>query len=47
MQSSPNVSFGFEKFFLGHVVNQEGIMVDPTNIEAVMKWERPKSPIEK
>ncbi|CAH1427775.1 unnamed protein product [Lactuca virosa] len=32
--------------FLGHVVNQEGIMVDPAKIEAVMKWERPKSPTE-
>ena len=28
--------------FLGYVVNQEGIKVDPTKIEAVMKWERPK-----
>ena len=32
--------------FLGHVVNQEGIMVDPAKIEAVMKWEQPKSPTE-
>lgn len=31
--------------FLGHVVNQ-GIMVDPTKIEAVMKWEHPKIPTE-
>ena len=32
--------------FLGHVVNQEGIMVDPAKIKAVMKWEQPKSPTE-
>lgn len=32
--------------FLGHVVNQEGIMVDPAKIEAMMKWEQPKSPTE-
>ncbi|CAH1427636.1 unnamed protein product [Lactuca virosa] len=30
--------------FLGHVINQEGIMVDPAKIKAVTKWERPKSP---
>ena len=24
---------------LGHVVNQEGIMVYPSKIEAIMKWE--------
>ena len=32
--------------FLGHVVNREGIQVDPSKIEAVMKWETPKSPTE-
>ena len=25
--------------FLGHVVSAEGIKVDPTKIEAVVKWE--------
>ncbi|KAI3678914.1 hypothetical protein L6452_38218 [Arctium lappa] len=29
--------------FLGHVVNAEGIKVDPAKIEAVMDWESPKS----
>ena len=24
---------------LGHLVNQDGILVDPTKIEAVMQWE--------
>ncbi|KAI3701724.1 hypothetical protein L6452_27011 [Arctium lappa] len=32
--------------FLGHVVNQKGIMVDPTKITAVMRWEVPKTPTE-
>ena len=32
--------------FLGHVVNSEGIMVDPAKIDAIMSWERPKSPSE-
>ena len=32
--------------FLGHVVNKEGIKVDPIKIEVVMNWERPKTPTE-
>ena len=32
--------------FLGHLVNQEGILVDPAKIEVVMRWEVPKSPLE-
>ena len=32
--------------FLGHVVNQNGIMVDPAKISAVMQWEIPKTPSE-
>ena len=32
--------------FLGHVVNKEGIKVDPVKIEAVMNLERPKTPTE-
>ncbi|XP_071739972.1 uncharacterized mitochondrial protein AtMg00860-like [Rutidosis leptorrhynchoides] len=30
--------------FLGHVVNSEGIHVDPTKIEAIKNWEVPKNP---
>ena len=30
--------------FLGHVVSNEGIKVDPTNIAAVLNWKRPKTP---
>ncbi|XP_050222329.1 uncharacterized protein LOC126672422 [Mercurialis annua] len=29
--------------FLGHVVSKDGIKVDPTKIEAVMDWQRPRS----
>ncbi|KAD5803028.1 hypothetical protein E3N88_14388 [Mikania micrantha] len=32
--------------FLGHVISPEGIMVDPAKIEAVMKWNPPKTPTE-
>ncbi|GKD87324.1 putative reverse transcriptase domain-containing protein, partial [Tanacetum coccineum] len=28
--------------FLGHVINSEGIKVDPAKIEAVMNWQTPK-----
>ncbi|KAF5755900.1 putative nucleotidyltransferase, Ribonuclease H [Helianthus annuus] len=30
--------------FLGHVVNGDGIHVDPTKIEAIKNWETPKAP---
>ncbi|GKD19564.1 putative reverse transcriptase domain-containing protein [Tanacetum coccineum] len=29
--------------FLGHVIHSEGIKVDPSKVEAVMKWQAPKS----
>ncbi|KAI3811353.1 hypothetical protein L1987_21074 [Smallanthus sonchifolius] len=32
--------------FLGHVINDDGIQVDPIKIEAISKWEIPKSPTE-
>ncbi|XP_021975263.1 uncharacterized protein LOC110870386 [Helianthus annuus] len=32
--------------FLGHVINAEGVLVDPSKIDAVMKWVPPKSPTE-
>ncbi|KAI3762797.1 hypothetical protein L1987_53238 [Smallanthus sonchifolius] len=32
--------------FLGHVINASGIQVDPVKIEAISKWEIPKSPTE-
>nr|GEZ64484.1 hypothetical protein [Tanacetum cinerariifolium] len=30
--------------FLGHVINSEGIHVDPAKIEAIKDWESPKTP---
>ena len=33
----------FEVKFLSHVVSGDGISVDPSKIEAVTKWERPKT----
>ncbi|KAJ9544482.1 hypothetical protein OSB04_024189 [Centaurea solstitialis] len=35
-----------EVHFLGHVVREEGILVDPAKIEAIAKWETPKTPTE-
>ncbi|GKF52148.1 putative reverse transcriptase domain-containing protein [Tanacetum coccineum] len=35
-----------EVHFLGHVVNDNDIHVDPSKIEAVMNWKAPKSPSE-
>ena len=35
-----------EVHFLGHIVNKEGIRVDPAKIEAIKKWEAPKTPTE-
>nr|GFA43760.1 putative reverse transcriptase domain-containing protein [Tanacetum cinerariifolium] len=32
--------------FLGHVINNEGIHVDPTKIESIKDWVSPKSPTE-
>jgi hypothetical protein len=32
-----------EVAFLGHVINQRGIAVDPKNVAAVVEWKRPSS----
>ena len=32
--------------FLGHVINRHGVKVDPAKIEAILNWERPKTPTE-
>ena len=29
--------------FLGHVVFQEGLSVDPAKVKAIIQWERPKN----
>jgi hypothetical protein len=36
----------WEVQFLGHVINSQGIQVDPAKVEAVMKWKAPRSPTE-
>ncbi|KAI3523729.1 hypothetical protein L1887_02080 [Cichorium endivia] len=32
--------------FLGHVIGEKGIHVDPAKVEAIKKWEAPKTPTE-
>ena len=32
-----------EVFFLGHIVNAEGIKVDPAKIEAIVNWNPPRN----
>ncbi|GKC44131.1 putative reverse transcriptase domain-containing protein [Tanacetum coccineum] len=36
----------FEVHFLGHVVNQSGIHIDPSKIEAMKNWKAPTTPSE-
>ena len=38
----PSVSLVKRGSIFRHVVNQEGIKVDPSKIEAIMNWERPR-----
>ncbi|GJX19602.1 putative nucleotidyltransferase, ribonuclease H [Tanacetum coccineum] len=46
MQSFPSVNSGCEVQFLDHVINRNGIHVDPSKIEAVKNWEAPRTPSE-
>jgi hypothetical protein len=32
-----------EVSFLGHVINQHGISVDPKNVATMVKWQRPSN----
>ncbi|KAJ0621739.1 putative nucleotidyltransferase, Ribonuclease H [Helianthus annuus] len=32
--------------FLGHIISADGVLVDPSKIEAVSKWNPPKNPLE-
>ncbi|GJZ49322.1 putative reverse transcriptase domain-containing protein, partial [Tanacetum coccineum] len=42
----PKTVFQTRVHFLGHVVNQSGIHVDPSKIEAVKNWKAPTTPSE-
>jgi hypothetical protein len=35
-----------EVSFLGHVVNKNGIVVDPAKVKAVVEWEKPMNVLE-
>jgi hypothetical protein len=35
-----------EVLFLGHVINPDGIMMDPSKVEVIMQWSPPKTPSE-
>ncbi|GJU26077.1 putative reverse transcriptase domain-containing protein [Tanacetum coccineum] len=39
-------NFKFMPLFLGHVIDSEGIHVDPAKIESIKDWTSPKSPTE-
>ena len=39
--------FWLEKVtFLGHVISEEGIFVDPSKVEAMSQWKQPRNPTE-
>lgn len=47
MLSSQNMSSGLDIIsFLGHMVSQDGIQVNPKEVEAVQNWCRPNTPTE-
>ncbi|GKA24739.1 putative reverse transcriptase domain-containing protein [Tanacetum coccineum] len=47
MPNFPSVNFGFPKYeFFGHVIDSEGIHMDPAKIESIKDWTSPKSPME-
>ena len=44
MLSLPSVSFGFKRYlFLGHMLSENGISVDPSKVQEVMDWKAPTS----
>ncbi|XP_071727623.1 uncharacterized protein [Rutidosis leptorrhynchoides] len=46
LTNAPAIFIDLMNRFLGHVICQEGIKVDPSKIEAEMNWNAPKTPTE-
>ena len=44
MLSCQSVNFWLKEVsFLGHVISDDGIVVDPSKVDAVLQWEAPRS----
>lgn len=44
LQSSCKCEFWLtEVKFLGHVISQEGVAIDPGKVDVVLNWERPRN----
>jgi len=41
--NAPTIFMDYMNRILGHVISTRGIVVDPTKIETVVKWERPQT----
>ena len=35
--------FKIEVHYLGHIISHEGIMMDPSKVEAILNWPHPKN----
>ncbi|GKA15894.1 reverse transcriptase domain-containing protein [Tanacetum coccineum] len=46
LTNAPTVFIDLMNRFLGHVINETGVKLDPSKLEAVMKWDPPRSPTE-
>ncbi|GKA41520.1 putative reverse transcriptase domain-containing protein [Tanacetum coccineum] len=44
LTNAPAIFIDLMNRFLGHVINSDGIQVDPCKIEAVKNWEAPRTP---
>ena len=43
MPNFSSVNFGLMKWFFWDIISEEGILVDPKKIEAIVSWEQPKN----
>ncbi|GKD63903.1 putative reverse transcriptase domain-containing protein, partial [Tanacetum coccineum] len=46
LMNAPSIFMDLMNRFLGHVINSQGIHVDPTKIESIKVWASPKTPTE-